>query len=342
MSTSIDTQPPAGGNRKSAPTIYDIATAAGVSPSTVSRALNRPGRIKKETEQRIRDEAERLGYRINPIARALHTGRTGNLGLILTDISNPIFFDVMRGSEAAAAAAGQTLVISVAHGTQETEFEAARRLLSATDGLLLASSRLSNEEIQRLAAEKPIVMANRTMPQVPGLLPDFEPGLIEALDHLQALGHTSVGFVSGTNADWNLFRWQTLFPHAVERGMNIVEIPGGIPTRQGGHDIFARTLATGVTAVIAYNDLMAIGLLEAARAAGVSIPGRLSVVGFDDIFGADLTTPSLTTIHNPFDDVGAASVRGLVALINDEPFPDAEPLETSLIVRESTGPVETV
>lgn len=328
------------GNRKPVVTIYDVARHAGVSPSTVSRALNKPGRINRNTEKRIQEAASELGYRLNPMARALHTGRTGTLALMVSDITNPVYFELIRGAERVAAGEGSTLVLAESQESPELERASVERLQPAVDGVVLVGSRLSDEDIRDLSRVKPLILVNRTVDGIPAVVPDIEPGVTELLDHLQALGHRSIGYLSGPTASWiNELRWTTLFDRAVERGLSIVELGPSVPTREGGAAILPRVRAAAVTAVVAYNDLIAMGLLRACRDAGIRVPEDLSIVGFDDIFGADLTSPALTTVRSPMRELGEGAVRRLLAEIAGQPADNGLKLTTELIVRESTAPM---
>ena len=350
MSTEEPAQspPPRAGRRgRSAATIYDIAKLAGVNPSTVSRALSKPGRINVKTEQRIQAAARELNYRLNPMARALPTGRTSSLGLLLADITNPMFFNVVRGAEWAASLRGYTLLLAESQESAEREAAAAQRLAPSVDGLVLVTSRLSDDEIRQLAQDQPLVVINRQVDGVPGIVPDIAPGIEHALAHLAELGHKSIGFVSGPENSWmNRARWAALLSQAPSRGMTIVEIGPGAPTLDGGAAALPRVVASGVTAVLAYNDLMAIGLMRAAQESGLSVPGELSIIGFDDIFGSDFTSPQLSTVRTPLGLIGERAVRLIMDLIDEDaggtPGPaENEPLVTELVVRGSTGPVGT-
>ena len=340
--------PAARSNRrgKSVPTIYDVARLADVNPSTVSRALSQPGRINIKTEQRIHSAAKELNYRLNPMARALPTGRTSTIGLLVADITNPMFFTAVRGAERAAAERGYILVLVESQESGEREAEAAHRVLPSVDALILVTTRLSNASITELADRKPLVVLNRHIDGVSSLVPDVDRGIDQALDHLAELGHTAVAFLSGPSTSWmSGARWASLLARAPQRGMTIVEIGPGAPTLEGGRATLNRISASGVTAVVAYNDLMAIGLLRAATEAGIDVPGSLSIVGFDDIFGSDFTSPPLTTIRTPLDLAGDLAVRRALDMIDadasdtDYVTPIEPPIVTELIVRGSTGPV---
>lgn len=324
--------------RRPPATIYDVAKATGVSPSTVSRALNKPGRLNAATEQRIRDAADELGYRINPMARALPTGKTGTLALLVSDITNPVYFDLVRGAERVASASGLTLVFAESQESPELEFATAQRLQTSVDGLFLVASRLDDERIVELASVKPLVLANRLVTGVPTVVPDPRPGITAALEQLRERGHRRIAYLAGPEASWmSDVRWRTLFDFAVAREMSIVEIASVAPTREGGAEALPRVLAADVSAVFAYNDLLALGLLRAARDRGLDVPARLSVVGFDDIFGADLPTPALSTIKSPLREVGAEGIRRLLEEIDGADEGEPPTLPTSFVSRESVA-----
>jgi LacI family transcriptional regulator len=324
---------------KTQSTIYDIARLAGVSPSTVSRALNKPGRISAKTEARIREVAEALGYRLNPLARALPTGRTRTIALILSDITNPVYFDLVRGAERVAASNGYILILAESQESAELETETAQRLMPSVDGLILAAPRLGNSDITELAERKPIVTVNRKVRGVTGVVPDVRPGISAALAHLAALGHTRIVYLAGPKTSWmNRLRERTIVDEARPLGIDVSHVGPTSPTIDGGAGAFESVRsAVGATAVVAYNDLMAIGLLKAARAAGVAVPRDLSVIGFDDIFGADFASPPLTTIRTPLSEIGEKSVTKLIAEVQGDPAEGNGVLATDFVVRESTA-----
>lgn len=322
-----------------AATIYDIAQLAGVNPSTVSRALSRPGRINEKTAQKIHDAAKQLNYVANPAARALPTGRTGTLGLIVADITNPMFFDVVRGAEREAAERNYTLVLAEFHESAEMELVTARRLMPSVDGLILATSRLLPDDVRMLGDEKPVVVINRQVDDVESIVADIDPGLTEALDHLAELGHRRLAFVSGPARSWmSRHRWDRIRALCVERGIETVRVPSSRPDMAAGREAATAVLDTGATVVLAYNDLLAIGIMLELRHRGIDVPERLSIVGFDDIFGSDFTTPALTSIRSPHLASGSYAVQTLFAKLGSTDVPTIADLATTLIMRESTAP----
>lgn len=333
---------PARKRQRSAPTIYDVAKLAGVNPSTVSRALSQPGRINVNTEARIHAAAKELNYRLNPMARALPTGRTNTLALLIADITNPVIFGIVRGAEKAASASGYTLVVAESQESGEREATSAQRIQPAVDALILGTSRLADAQIVALSEVKPLVVVNREIDGVASVTPQLEPGVDQALAHLEMLGHESILFLAGPQNSWmSRARYDVLRAGAERRGMTITSAGPNQPTVEGGRATLSRVIASGATAVIAYNDLMAIGLLRSAAEQSIAVPGRFSIVGFDDSFGSDFTTPPLTTVRSPLAEAGEIAVRRALSLVASGPEVNASDadgdLVTELVIRGSTG-----
>lgn len=324
----------------SSPTIYDIAELAGVNPSTVSRALNKPGRINPATEAKVKAAAESLNYRVNPMARSLPTGRTNMLAVIVADITNPMFFDAVRGAEATASQSGYTTVIAESQESSRNEAAALEKILPSVDAVVLATTRLSDEEIASIAKSKPVVLMNRKVEGVLDVVPNLNRGVEQAIAHLKDLGHTQIAFVSGPQTAWmSSKRWDLILDTALANGLNVIEIGPNEPTFQAGKDALRLVRASGVTAVIAYNDLVGIGIIKAAQDEGLKVPEELSVIGFDDIFGSELTTPSLTTVKSPLIEAGKIAVEKLLSLLEgDESHESGLALDTHLVIRQSTAP----
>lgn len=324
-----------------AATIYDIAELAGVNPSTVSRALTTPGRISSKTEAKIRAAAKELNYVVNPFARALPTGRTKMIAIMVTDITNPVFFNVVRGAEELAEKNGYVLVIAESQESTADEANILERILPTVDAVLLATTRLPDADIQRINEIKPVVLINRVVDGVRDVVPDFTPGILEAVQHLKNQGHTRIAYLGGPTTSWmSGHRWQILMKAAVAEGMSVVEIGPNRPDIEAGAEAIDRLIAANVTAVVSYNDIMAIGLMREARSRGISVPKDLSIIGFDNIFGSDFTTPPLTTIHLPLTELGKDAFGLLLQLLESDPEKapmHQSELSTTLLVRESTA-----
>jgi LacI family transcriptional regulator len=324
-----------GGN----PTIYDIAELAGVNPSTVSRALNNPGRISQKTEEKIRAAAKELNYQANFFARALPTGRTKIVAVIVADITNPMFFEAVRGVEKVTDERQYTLIVAESEESAAREAEAIEKLLPTVDGIFLVTTRLSEEEIKRLNERKPIVLLNRKVKGVMDVIPDVEPGIIQAIEHLKNQGLSSVAFVAGPTQAWmSRHRWELIMKASIAKKMKVVEIGPNNPTLEGGYAAADKVLASGMSAAICYNDLMAIGLLQALGEKKVSVPKQLGVIGFDNIFGSDLTTPALSTIKSPLREMGTRAALKLLDKLNDKGDSRVKTIDlaTELVIRAST------
>ena len=337
--------------RRRGPTIYDVAKAAGVAPSTVSRAFSRPGRVNADTADRIQSIAAEMGYRVNPMARALPTGRTSLLALIVSDVTNPFFFEIIRGVEAAAAAAGYVILLVDTDESSKGERAAIDRALPLVDAIVLANSRMSDNAIRMIAKQRPTVVLNRPMTDVPSLVSDNGRGMRRAVEHLGELGHRVLTYVAGPEASWaDGMRWRSIREAADELNVQVHRIGPNAPTLAGGRAAVSTFAESPTTAVIAYNDLMAIGLMRGLAASGVQVPGDVSVIGVDNSFGSDFCTPPLTTVAAPLRALGTVAVEmALTALEAERPGPRrprADPREairpvmlpTELLVRESTGP----
>lgn len=322
-------------------TIYDIAELAGVNPSTVSRALTKPGRISQKTEARIRAAAERLDFRFNPAARALPTGRNQTVAVVVADITNPVVFGIVRGAEQAAAASGYALVIAESQESGQAEAETIQRLVPSVDGVVLATTRLSDLRIRDIASRRPVVLLNRAVDGVPSILPDVRKGVGELMDLLLDQGHRAIAYLSGPSTSWiSERRWEEILGRALQAGIAAVEIGPNAPTIEGGADALPRVRAARSTAVIAFNDLMAIGLMRAASTSGVAIPDDLSVAGFDDIFGSEFIVPALTTVRSELEKAGELAVDYLLSTLRGEGAGSSLEyvLDTSLVVRDSCAP----
>ncbi|MGC0271800.1 LacI family DNA-binding transcriptional regulator [Pseudactinotalea sp. Z1739] len=330
-----------GGRRST--TIYDVAEAAGVAPSTVSRAFSRPGRVNAETAERIRTIAAELGYRANPQARALSTTRTMMLAVVLADVTNPGFFDLVRGAGSAAREAGYTMMLAESQESPEREREILEAMAASADGIVLAGARMSDAGIRQIAKVTPIVMVNRDVTGVPSVVVDLARGAHASAEYLHRLGHTEVTYLSGPEASWpDGMRWHALREAGVQLGMRIRRSGPYRPTVAGGVRAGmswweASRAGSAGTAVVAYNDLLAIGFIRAVSKSGGRIPDDVSVVGFDNTSSAELITPELTTVAAPMHEVGVTAATNVIALARGATSTRSEPVvvPTRLVQRDS-------
>jgi LacI family transcriptional regulator len=322
-----------------AATLGAVAKHAGVALSTASRAFNEPGRLTPETVRRVRDSAEELGYQPNKAARALATGKTGNVALVVPDVSNPVFSAFVKSAQAQGWHQEQAVVLADTDESPERERRIVARLLPQVDGLVLCSPRLDPAELVDIAATTPLVLVNRELEGTPAVLVDVSTGMRQAVEHLAALGHRHLAYVQGHPLSWsNAERVRLLTEYTQRLGLGLDVLSPQSPSSEGGAAAAAGVLASRATAVVTYNDLVALGVMTRASAMGAVIPGDLSVVGIDDIAMAAMAHPPCTTIAVPMSTAGAASIDMLQVLINGrKPERPVTRLDTQLIVRESTA-----
>ncbi len=332
-------------------TIRDVARASGVHVSTVSRTFSAPHMVNPETRSRVLATAESMGYRPNRAARALITGRTGNIGLIVADITNPYFPPMIKAAEGQSRHRDYHVFVADTDEDPLVEEELVQAMAKQVDGVVLASPRMANTSIERLAREIPLVMINRIVADLPAVVMDLAEGARYAIEHLVALGHRDLLYLAGPRSSWNnreIRRSATAVARAHNARLDV--IGPNPPTWDGGVAVAERVCATGATAVLAYNDLMAIGLLSGLQRLGIAVPEEVSVVGIDDTPLSALARPALTTVATPSAAAGRSAVDMLLhqdiqprasrgAPLRDQHRTAAKViLQTTLIPRESTGP----
>ncbi len=333
----------AGGGRAGA-TISDVARAANVSRATVSRVMN-GRRVDPELTERVQRVAAELDYRPSALARSLSLGRTQAVGVVVPDLTNPMFQEVLRGIASGADAAGYGVVVAETQERPERELDAVRSTRSRVDALVLVAPRSPAEELAAIVApSQPTVLVNRMLDDaaVPGVSVDYGEAMYGAVEHLIDLGHRSVVFLSGPQLSASNAERVRGFEaaRATFGGVSFIAQQCGA-TIADGYGAAEAVLATRATAVVAYNDLVALGLLWRLRELGVAVPEALSVLGFDDIELAQFGTPPLTTVSVPRARLGERAWSRLLALIGDDDAatqPTTELLRTHLVVRQSTGP----
>ncbi len=281
-------------------TVHDVADRSGVSIATVSRTLRAPHRVSEDTRQRVLEAVRDLGYRPNRAAASLRRGRTGAIALVVPDIENPYFASLTKGAQASTRARGYGLVVVDTTEDAEVEFEEIAALGPQVDGMILASSRLSDARLAEAVAATTCVLINRSLPgtATPTVTIDESSGADAAVGHLVDLGHRALAYVGGPGSAWSEGRrWRGIQDAVAARpGVTVTRVGGYAPDATGGRAAAAAVLAHDVTAVLAYNDLVALGLLARWAEHGVSVPTDLSLVGFDDTFVAGLASPPLTSV----------------------------------------------
>ncbi len=319
-------------------TSRDVARAAGVSIATVSRALSDNGAVSEATKRRVLAEAARLGYSPNPAARRLITGRSGTIGLIVPDLANPFFADIIKGVQRRAREYRQTILVADADEQPRLELDAVRNLTRQVDGIIWASPRVDDAELSA-HLNLPTVLLHRELPGQWSVTADFGEGVRQVLVNLHALGHRTIAYAGGPGQSWSgRKRQESLHTNAPALGLEVFELGSVPPTIDGGLMAADLTLATPATALVAYNDVVALGAMRRLADRGVSVPQDLSVVGCDNTMLSLLATPALTTIGVPRFEAGEAAVTLLDQCLSEQPGPVCQVLRTSLVIRGTTAP----
>ena len=321
-------------------TMRDVAALAGVATSTVSRVVSQPERISPRTRESVLKAMRELGY---PGRRARGPGRTRSaaVAVLVPDIANPFFFDVIRGTQDRLTAAGYLQLLVNTEESAERETTSLALLSSTSVGAVLAAPRQSDEALATTAAAFPLVTVNRQVPGVSHVIIDSGSAVEQAVEHLASLGHRRLCYVQGPAVSWsNGERWRRCLRAASKLGLETVTLGPFAPKTTSGAAAADALLNTGATAAIAFNDLLAIGMLQRLAARGVGVPDEISLVGCDDIFGADFCSPPLTTLTAPVMEAGRQAVALLVEQVERAPGSAGRGVvvPVHLTIRGSTGP----
>ena len=324
-------------------TIRDVAAAARVSVATVSRALSSPHLVNQVTRERVLAVATELGYRPSPAARSLITGRTGNIGIVVPDLGNPFFTGVLKSVQARAREAGYAVLVGDSDEDPAAEEELVRMMAKQVDGVLLCSPGIKDGLITALAANQPLTLLNRRIRGIGATLMDSAGGMRQIVGHLADLGHERCAYLNGPRNSWsNRERRRGLRAAARQRNVEIVELGPFPPRYDGGVQAADLAVAADVTAIVAYNDVMALGVLARLRDLGIDVPSRLSVTGFDDLVFAAVCAPPLTTVAMPVQQAGRSAVDLLLGQLDHKDTATTQlDLPTHLIVRATTAPPPT-
>lgn len=339
-----------GSLRHSAPKIdiRDVAAHARVSIATVSRTVNHVSTVDPELAARVWKSVKELNYFPNTQARALVSGRSRLLGLIVSDITNPFFPELIREFEQVAVARGYELLIgSTDYEPQKMEDCARRMIERKVDGVAIMTFGFEDSLVDRFADEDiPVALVDVTPKSVRGsrLSVDYGAGLHEGVQHLAVLGHRRIGFISGPLHLHSARDRLSIFLEGLRKTGIPTEdqwIIEGDHTLEGGRDAMNKLLACEAwpTAIMCSNDMTAIGVQHAVFEAGLKIPSDFSLIGFDDIHLAEYTIPPLTTVRMACGDLAQAAVESLLAHLQPghHPPPAATQVTTRLIVRRTTG-----
>lgn len=301
--------------RKAGPTITSVAAEAGVSVSTVSRVMNGNPTVDPTIAHRVRAVAQRVGYSASPTARSLVLGRTQTIAVVVPDLGNPTFQGHLRGLARAAEDDGYHILIAETAEDASIEVDRARRARARCDAVVMISPRSQDEDLRQLEIDlAPLVIVNRHVEGTlsPAIVPDYRAGMRVLVDHLLGLGHTHLAYLTGREGSYSDSERRAGIAEVLTRRQDVEfsTVSGGV-MHEHGMAAVEPVLATGASAVLAFNDLAAMGLVAALTLRGVRVPTDVSVVGFDDIPLAAYTTPSLTTVHVPVAEIGRHTWRRL-------------------------------
>lgn len=328
----------------SRPTMEDVASAAGVSRSLVSLVFQDSPKVAQASRERVLAEAERLGYRPNVLARQLASNRTRTIGILLDDLHNPYFADVLVAFESAAEAAGYRALLANGRRDGERESEAMRTFVDhRVDGIILASPRVSEAELAAMAKLAPMVCVERPieLPRVDVVLHDGFVGVDLILDHLTALGHSRIAHVDGGEGAGSASRRDHFVRRTREIGIaDTCTVIAGEFTEAAGRAAAEQLLHAGdlPTAIYCANDAVAAGVAAVLQREGIAIPDDVSLVGYDDTVLASLDLLSLTSVRQPLEAMAKKSIEVINRRI-EHPRRAAEVIAIApeLVVRRSTA-----
>jgi LacI family transcriptional regulator len=332
------------------PTLRDVADAAGVHPATASRALNPAtrGLVNADTARRVIKVAESLGYRPNPIARGLKTAKSGTVGLVIPDLMNPLFPPIVRGIEDVLEPAGYSgLIVSTDNDPNRERAQIELLRSRQVEGFIIATALVEHPLLEQLHRDGVLmVMVNRRPDgvDVPSITPDDATGVELAVRHLASLGHRRIAHLAGpSNTSTGVVRARAF--RSTARDLGLAEDPALTATcsywsEEAGASALRSMLDAGAdfTAVVAGNDLIALGCYDVFAERGIECPGDVSVVGFNDMPFLDKLRPPLTTVAVPHQQIGAEAARLLLDAIADPTRPARSvQLPLTLVVRGSTA-----
>jgi len=333
------------------PTIADVARAAGVSKATVSRILNGDTTyIRAETRARVQQVIEQLAYRPSSVARSLTSRRTQTIAMLISDVANPFYADVIHGVEDVTLEKGYTTFLCNTNYDAQRGLALVRALIDRrVDGILLMSSLITSswlDELVRHSVPTVIVDWQERAEALHAVRVAYDTGIQAAAEHLIALGHRRIAHISGPLQLHTARERRDAFLNALQAlnfsAEDVLVIEGQF-TLESGREAAAQILSQPAdrrpTAIFAANDLMALGALSAARAANLPVPQALSVIGLDDIWLAAQAEPPLTTVALPRYQIGAQAAQTLLQVLS-QPGLDTiiTQVESALTVRQSTAP----
>ena len=326
--------------KKSVPTIRDVAAAAGVSTATVSKFVNGAQRFSPAVEETIKRVIAELGYRSNPLAQSMITGRTKTVGLSVLDIANPHFTSIVKGANRVAQAHGYTVLLVDTEENPERERPMLEALSRRVDGMIVFS-RMQEKDIGWLAEmDRPLVFFGRlSQLELPTVASDDHRGAYMLTRHLVTQGHRRVAYLGFSKSRRDDERMGGVKECLAAHGLELTVYDTASPSALEGERICSSIMlgAEHPDALICYNDLMALGFMKAAQTLGFRLPADMSVAGFDNIQFGNYTSPALTTVDLQSERMGVAAMEKLLAIIDGKPTDRFTKIEPQLILRASTA-----
>jgi len=328
--------------------IKDVAALAGVSTATVSHVINKTRFVEEETKRKVLSAIASVGYIPNVHARNLASGSSRTLGLIISDITNPFFPELIKSIQATALEPGYEVVIANTDYQAEHDISCVQRLLELrVSGVMVMTTEWDDAASQRLeqaGVATVFLDIGKVGPHVSNIRIDYATGIRQAVEHLLELGHRSIAFIGGpehlVSAELRRAAFATVMnKHKPSLQTDAIFCEGDFKLESGQRAV-QKLLAGGrrPTAIMAANDMMAVGALRELKRAGLRVPADVSLIGYDDIWLASLTDPPLTTIAIPRVQIGQAAVESVLATASSEQPGGREiRIATELVVRESTG-----
>jgi len=334
---------------KARATIRDVAKKSNVSLMTVSRVVNKKGNVSKATAAKVLKAIRELNYKPNITARSLAAKKSDFIAIIVPDISNPFFSEMMKGAEDFARENGYNIFLGDTEGKVELEKEYIDAAINRmADGIVLVAPRLENNLICEINDNIPLVIVDRSINKndIPQIYIDNLRGAMSAVEHLINLNHKNIAFLSGPKDVQDSLQREKGYIMALKKH-NIPVNPKLMLISdfsfEGGRDAFEKFFSNypKPTAIFASNDIMAFGLIQRAHEMNVKVPKDVSIVGFDDILLSSLINPPLTTVRHPMLKMGIKAVELLVNKLNNKLDTKISfLLENTLIVRKSTRRIE--
>lgn len=323
------------------PTMDDVAERAGVSRALVSLVMRNSPRVSDHSREKVLSAARDLDYRPNLLARNLASGQTNTIGVMLNDLHNPFFTEMAEGAAAAANDAGLQILINSGWQRESGELAAIEALLNLrTDGILLGAPRLGIEVLEDFAAQAPMVsVSNYENSEAFDTVSNDETfGAELVVEHLVDLGHRSIAHIDAGRAAGGPERRSAFLSAMMSRGLSPMVVDGDF-NEEAGYAAAGElmNLHQPPTAIFAGNDLAAIGVLTQLQELGIDVPDQVSVVGYDNTLLAEIGTVSLTTVHQPREELGHIAVELLVDRIAGRTDARHELVQPRLIIRSSTA-----